>query len=368
MKKIISFLSLLAIIALAVSCSVNKYEDLSSLNSIGSPSNVDAIFDITNDNTGNVSITPSGEGTGSYEIYYGDGTETPGIVQSGNNIIHSFAEGEYTVKIVAKGINGSTAEKTYPLSIVYRLPENLEVTLTPFSLNVKVKAKADYAASFLVYFGDVANEVGMPLAKGAEIEHDYPAVGTYDVKVVALSGGAAQIEKVTPVKLTVPFILPIDFENPNVNYFFGTFGGGQKFTQEANPDTSGLNTSATVGKFKRGWEEWSGTYSVLDNPKAFNFAVASKAKIWVYNPDVVNIGKKLKFELESGTIPNGKALLEVAVTKSGAWEELIFDFGPLLADGTIPAGTTFPRFVLRFNRGTNGDFATIYVDNIRFTN
>lgn len=363
MKKIKYLLSLLALIAVAVGCSLDKYEDLSSLDSITAPSGVASIFDITNDNSGNVKITPSGEGTGSYDVYFGDATATPGNVQSGNSIVHSFAEGEYTVKIVAIGVNGATAEKTYPLSIVYRAPENLAVTLTKLSLNLKVKAKADYAASYLVYFGDVVGEVGTPLATGAEVEHNYPAIGTYDVKVVALSGGAAQIEKITPVTITLPFTFPITFETVGVNYFFGTFGGGQQFTKEANPNPSGINTSATVGKFRRGWEAWSGTYSPLNAP--LDFATGHILKVWVYNPDAANIGKKLNVELESGTIANGIAKLKIPVTTSGEWEELVFDFSTISA---IPATAKFNQLVLRFNDGTNGDFATIYLDNFRFSN
>ncbi len=366
MKKIKYLLSLLALIAVAVGCSLDKYEDLSSLDSITAPNSVEAIFEVTNDNTGKVTITPSGEGTGSYDINFGDGVTAN--VQSGNNVEHNYAEGEYTVEIIAKGINGITFEKSYPLSILYRVPENLAVTFTTTGYVLGVSAKADYAASFLVFFGDVDNEVGTPLEVGEEIEHDFGTSGTFEVKVIALSGGEAQVEQLTSVTMYDPFLLPIDFENPFVNYKFGTFGGGQQFAKEDNPDPTGLNTSATVGKYRRGWEEWSGTYTVLDNPTAFDFAVNSIVKIWVYNPDAVNIGKLLKFELESGTISNGIARLTAPVTTSGAWEELVFDFGPMLDAGTIPVGTTFPRFVLRFNRGTNGDFATLYVDNIRFTN
>jgi len=214
-----------------------------------------------------------------------------------------------------------------------------------------------------VYYGDVTNEVGTPLATGAEVVHDYAAIGIYSVKVVALSGGIAQIEKITSITVTVPFVFPITFEDPNVNYFFGTFGGGQQFTKVANPDPTGLNTSATVGKFKRGWESWSGTGSPLNAP--LDFATGKKVKVWVYNPDPLAIGKKLNVELESGTINNGIAILKVAITTSGVWEELVFDFSTLPA---IPATAKFNKLVLRFNDGVNGDFATLYLDNFRLTN
>ena len=367
-KKIKYFFSLLVLLAFANGCSLDKYEDLSSLDSVTTPSSIAAIFDMTDDNSGNVTITPSGENVGSYNIYFGDATPDPENVQSGKSTIHSYAEGEYTVKIVGMAVNGVTSEKTYPLSIVYRAPENLEPTFSKSGYVLTVSAKADYAASYLVYFDDVANEVGTPLENGAEVTHDFGGHGNFDVKVVALSGGGAETEVITPITMFDPFLLPIDFENPFVNYKFGTFGGGQQFSTVDNPNSSGMNTSLKVGKFRRGWEEWSGTYTVLDNPVAFDFSVGSKVKMWVYTENVADIGKKMKFELESGTISNGIAKLEAPLTLSGVWEELVFDFGPMLADGTIPADTTFPRFVLRFNRGTNGDFATIYIDNIRFTN
>ena len=93
--------------------------------------------------------------------------------------------------------------------------------------NLKVSAKANYAASYLVYFGDAANETGTALATGAEISHVYATSGNYNVRVVALSGGAAKSEKISAIIVTDPFGLPIDFDNVFISYFFGTFGGGQ---------------------------------------------------------------------------------------------------------------------------------------------
>lgn len=365
MKKIKYLVSLLILIAFTVGCSLDKFDDLSSVKTLTNPGKVASLFDITSDNTGKVTITPTGEGTGSYDVYFGDGIAAPANVPSGNSVSHNYSEGNYTVKIVAKGLNGVNTEKTYPLAIVFNAPENLVVTLTQSLLNLKVKAKADrFAISYLVYFGDVANEVGTPLAIGAELSHNYASVGTYDVKVIAFGVGIATTEKITSVKVTVPFVFPINFETQNVNYFFGTFGGGQQFTTVANPNPTGLNKSATVGKFVRGNEAWSGTFSPLDAP--LNLATGKKVKVWVYNPDPANIGKKLNVELESGsTIANGIAVLKMPVTTSGVWEELVFDFKTL---PTVPTGEKFSQLVLRFNDGVDGDFATIYLDNFRLTN
>ena len=58
------------------------------------------LFDITQDNTGLVTITPNGEGASWYEVYYGDATPAPAKVLPGKNTQHTYAEGVYNVKIV----------------------------------------------------------------------------------------------------------------------------------------------------------------------------------------------------------------------------------------------------------------------------
>ncbi len=371
MKKktfIYSFAFLL--IAIAVGCSTkNGIDQDTSFLTTAASGNVSKIFDISNDNSGKVKITPVGEGVSSFVVSFGHGTgaSASATVVPGGNTTHAYPEGSYTVSIASIDIAGNQTTTTYPLTLTYRAPENIAATLTQSVHNLQVSAKADYAASFLVYYGDAgANEVGTPLAKGATLSHDYATSGVYNVKVVALSGGAAQSSKTIPITVTDPFGLPIDFENAYITYFFGTFGGGQGFATVANPNPSGLNTSAKVGKFTRGFEAWSGTYSPLNYP--MDFSTGKKIKVLVYNPDPALVGKKLNVELEAatgGTPANGVGVLKVALTKSGAWEELVFDFA------TIPAITSAAKFnqlVLRFNDNTDGAGAVIYVDNFRLTN
>lgn len=345
-------------------------DDLSFLNSAAS-SNNNKIFDISNDNSGNVRITPTGEGTSSFVVNYGHGTGAgaSAIVMPGNNTTHAYPEGSYTVSIISRSVSGQEYSTSYPLQVTYRAPENINVTLSADVHNLKVKATALYAASYLVFFGDVANEAGTPLATGAEISHTYAAAGTYQVKVVALSGGAAKSETITPVTIYDAFAFPITFDEATVNYFFGTFGDGQQFAKVANPDPTGMNTSASVGKFTRGMQAWSGTYSPLNMP--IDMAMGKKVKVWAYNPDPALVGKMLNVELEAGSsISNGVAVLKTAFTTSGAWEELVFDFGAIAA---IPATEKFNQLVLRFNDAADGNVpggggAVIYVDNFRLTN
>ena len=369
MKKVNLIYAFVFLLAFSIGCTKEDgiHDDLSFL-STAATANVDNIFDITNDNSGNVKITPFGEGASSFRVDFGEGSTEPAVIMPGESTVHSYPEGSYTVSITGKDIAGKETTTTYPLQLTYIPPENLKVTLSQEVHNLKVKAEALYAASYLVYFGDVANETGTPLAAGAEVSHDYAAAGKYNVKVVALSGGAATSEKITEVTITDPFKLPIDFEDANVNYFFGTFGGGQQFSTVANPGATGLNVSAKVGKFTRGFESWSGTYSPLNAP--VDFKNGKKIKVLVYNPNPALVGKKLNVELESGSIDNGIAVLKVPITKSGAWEELVFDFGTISA---IPADATFNQLVLRFNdafdgNGVGGTGSVIYLDNFKLTN
>ena len=339
-------------------------DDLSFLNS-ATTTNAGKIFDISNDNSGNVKITPTAEGASSFIVNYGHGAGAgaSAVVNPGNSTTHSYPEGSYTVSIVSKSVSGKESTATYPLQLTYRAPENINITTTTNVYVIKVKATALYAASYLVYFGDVAGETGTPLATGAEVSHTYATAGTYNVKVVALSGGAAKSEKIASTIIYDPFGLPISFEQSTINYFFGTFGGGQQFAKVANPNPTGLNTSATVGKFTRGVESWSGTYSPLNIP--IDMAVGKKIKVLAYNPDPALVGKSLNVELEAGTVANGIAVLKTPFTASGVWEELVFDFSTIAA---IPATAKFNQLVLRFNDGATGAGAIIYVDNFTLTN
>lgn len=372
MKNIKFIYSIVFLLFVVISCTVKDGidKDTTFLNTAAS-GDLAKIFDISTDNSGNVKITPVGNGVSAFEVSFGHGagSNTSAVVKPGASATHAYPEGSYTVAIKASDIAGKETTTTYPLKVTYRAPENIAVSINQTAHNVKVKSSADYAHGFTVYFGDAVNETGTSLATGAEISHDYVNAGNYDIKVVALSGGAASADKTVSITVTDPFGFPITFDNAFVSYFFGTFGGGQAFATVENPNISGLNGSNLVGKFTRGWEWWSGTYSPLNTP--IDFSQGKIIKVLVYNPDPALIGAKLNVELEwavGGTPSNGVAVLKVPVTTSGAWEELVFDYSGISA---IPADTKFTQLVLRFNDSADGAAGigqVIYVDNFRLTN
>lgn len=362
MKNIKLIFSFVVLLTVAISCTVEGISDDTTVTGVSSGT-ISNVFDISNDNSGNVRITPNGDGVSSYKVLYGHGAgdAASAVVVPGANTTHSYPEGAYTVTIIATDLLGIETTSTFPLQVTYRAPENVTIST---SGEMKVKAEALYAQSFLVYYGDVPNEVGTPMAVGQELPaHTYPATGgPFVLKVDALSGGAAK----TSATKTL-FDLPLDFEIANID-FFGTFDdwGQQAFATVDNPNASGLNTSAKVGKYTKGHAGWSGTYSPLNIP--INFAYGKKIKVLVYNPDAANIGKKLNIELEwaiDGAPSNGVAVLKTAFATSGTWEELVFDFGTIPA---IPANAKFTQLVLRFDDGQSGNLEVFYLDNFRLTN
>jgi len=359
MKNIKIIISILFLIVVASSCTKIEGidQDLSFLTTAVS-TNPDKSFDISNDNSGFVRITPLGNGIANSTVYFGHGTgaDAKANVTAGGNTTHIYPEGTYTVTIVSRTVAGDSTVTTYPLAVTYRAPENVKVTIES---NMVVSADALYAKSFEVSYGDTTGKV-YPMALGAKLPaHTYPAGGPYELKVVAFSGGAA---KTTVVKTLSG--LPLTFENSAVTDSIVIFGTGQAFAKVANPFSTGLNTSGIVGKFTRGKEGSSSVKFRLDVP--VNFAQGNKIKLLVYNTDAAYIGKKMNVEFESvvGTLPpTALTVAKATVLKSGEWEELSFDFSANTA-----SAPKFQTIVFKFSTLQVIPGAIIYIDNVRLTN
>ena len=192
MKNLKYILSLF-FLAILIGCTGN--DDVTNLDGIEAPSNISALFTIKQDNSGKVTIRPNGNGITSYEVHYGDGTATPAIIGAGEATEHTYAEGVYTVTIYGIALNGTKTEFTQQLTVSFLQPTDLDVTVTPGAgRSVTVKAKANLETFFQAYFGEDPNQAPVDFMEGETITHTYAQAGTYTVKVVALSGGAATAE------------------------------------------------------------------------------------------------------------------------------------------------------------------------------
>ena len=250
MKFIKYFFSITFLLVLAAGCKKEKNDDVSFLQTDTAPKALSALFTITQDNTGLVTITPNGESISYYEIFYGDATTDPVSVLPGKNIQHVYPEGVFNVKIVGHSITGKVTEATQQLTVAFRAPEDLDFTAVIDAANnfkVNVSATAQYETFFKVYFGEDPNEVPASFLEGETVSHTYAATGTFTVKVIAYSGGTAVTELTKTVTIVDPVLLPLTFESPTINYSFVNFGGGD-VTAIANPQQNGINTSAKVGR------------------------------------------------------------------------------------------------------------------------
>jgi hypothetical protein len=359
-KYLIGFSFLLVMVA---GCKKENFDDLSSLDSVTAADKLSALFEITQDNTGNVTITPSGEGVAAFDVYYGDGTATPAKVNPGKNTSHQYAEGTYNVKIVGYNIKGQATEAIKPLTVTFRAPENLEVTAIVDPNNnykLDVSAKAQYETFFRVYFGDVQNEVPKSFNEGQTISHIYPAVGAYTLRVVAFSGGAATTEFTKVINIVDPVLLPLTFESPTVDYSFINFGGGN-VTKINNPQSGGINTSAKVGRMvKNPPEVYGGALIILGEP--INFSSNKIFRMKVFSP---RVGARVLLKVENLTDGGTFFEKEATSTVANAWEDLAFDFS------TINTSASYQKVVLIFDLGVTGDGSANFTwlfDDIRLTN
>lgn len=363
MKKINSLAGWLMGLLLIVGCTKKEFTDTSFVERGEAPSALSAMFEITQDNSGLVTITPNGTGAVSYDVYFGDGTTTPAKVAAGKNTTHTYAEGVYTVKLVGYAVNGKTTESTQELTVAFRAPENLEVNVTVDPANnykVNVSATALYETNFKVYFGENPNEIPVTFLEGQTVSHVYAATGTYQVKVVAFSGGAATTEQITPVTIFDPLELPLTFESTTLNYAWTNFDGGD-VTVIANPQSGGINTSAKVGRMiKNPGQVWGGSFITLSSN--IDFSANKVFRMKVYSP---RVGARVLLKVENSSNSGQNYEREVVTTRANAWEDLAFDYRG------INVANSYNRIVLIFDLGAAGDGSpnfTWLFDDIRLVN
>lgn len=187
------------VLALFVTFACETDEDkIYSLDYISAPDNVSVMFDVTSDNTGTVSLFPSAEGATYFYINFGDDSDTTNIDQ-GDNVEHIYEEGIYTVTITAYGITGLSTEATQELTVSFKAPENLEITVendASVSKQINLTLDADYATVFEVYWGEDASAEPTSVLPEETESYVYAEAGDYEITVIA-KGAAAETTDTT---------------------------------------------------------------------------------------------------------------------------------------------------------------------------
>lgn len=365
MRKTILRITMLLTLVVLSACSEDGIGSDTSFLDTANSGNLNKVIDISNDNSGVVKITPTGDGYTSYAVTLGHGSSEPVTVNPGQSVAHVYPEGSYTVTIESFDITGESTIETYPFTITYRAPENLAMNASGSGNDVTLAPTADYANSYWIYFGDVVNEQPTIIGVGQTITHTYATGGTYTITVIAQSGGAATTTVTTELLVYNSYSLPITYEDMYQNYSIGGTFGGVVTAVVANPFPGGINNSANVWRYTKptGAESWSGTWTPLAETAGVPIDIdnGGKIKVMVYATET---GKMLNVELEqaSSGIPN--QVLKVAPTVANQWQELVFDFSTL----GIPAGTKFRQLVFRYNDTQSGVGEVIYIDNVTQSN
>ena len=191
MKTINKLFTLLFVFAAFVSCKEDFLEETDF--GIVAPSNVNATFNITQDNTGLVTITPTAEGAISFDVDFGDGSTAATGIAAGKHVKHTYSEGNHTVGVTANGLGGLKTAASVELVVSFKAPQNLVVAITnsaTISRQIDVVATADFATTFDLISGvDGAEAVSANIGETAS--YKYAAAGTYTVTVTAKGGAIA---------------------------------------------------------------------------------------------------------------------------------------------------------------------------------
>jgi hypothetical protein len=148
--------------------------------------------------------------------------------------------------------------------------------------------------------------------------------------------------------------LPLNFESETLSYNFNAFGNVTAGVI-ANPDPSGINTSANVARQTKpaGAETWGGAFIQLPDPIDFSTMTTMEFKAW--SP---KSGINVLLKLENATDGNTFHEVQVVNTKANEWELLTFDMS------AIDKTKTYHKVVIFFDFGVNGDGSEYFFDDI----
>jgi len=154
---------------------------------------------------------------------------------------------------------------------------------------------------------------------------------------------------------TAQSVLPMDFESTTASYDFVDFDGGVG-TVMANPQSSGINTSATVAQIIRdGGQPWGGSKLILATN--LDFSVNNTFSMKVFSPAV---GTPVLFKLEGPGVATPDNVVNTTVANE--WETLTWNFSGL-------SSNAYNEVVFIFDFGTVGDGSansTFLFDDVEF--
>ncbi|MEZ4827260.1 MAG: T9SS type A sorting domain-containing protein [Bacteroidia bacterium] len=165
----------------------------------------------------------------------------------------------------------------------------------------------------------------------------------------------------------------LDFETGATSTTFQYFGStldGSLTGTTANPNPSGINTSANVVKFVKpgGAQTWAGAFSNPNPTTPVDGATYSQVCMNVYMDSL----KSVSLKLENSTTGGANWLQTVTPSGTGAWETICFDLTQNSLEGPfqVAAGHVFSTVTIFYDFGNAvaGDSLVFYMDDVVATN
>ena len=370
--KTIKYLFSLCLMALTVWTCADDEKNV-DLNSATAPTELDIQFEITQDNSGLVTMTPLGEGAISFDIAFGDDTPDPVSIEIGDNVSHTYSEGTYTVLMTGYGVTGLTSEITKELVVSFQAPTNLEVTIendAAVSKQVNVTVNADFAVNYEVFSGEtgVVDPVVANIGDTAVLQ--YSDAGFYDITIVVMGGAietTTYVEEnfeVTSIEApivsapTPPSREPVDvisifssaYEDVEGTDYFPDWGQGGQGSSWAMFDLGGDEILQYVNLSYQGINLAEGT--------TVDVTAMEYLHLDVWTTDAVT-------DIETSIINNaGGVVTEAPVTESlnaGEWTSIEIPISAYTDQGLTVSEIFQMKFV-----GTPWAAGTVFIDNIYF--
>ena len=210
MKKLKYLFLSICVISVYFACSDDDFDNTDFLSTAKAPTNVTVLFQVTQDNTGVVTLTPNSDGAAFYNINFGDGSTEIAKVDQGNSVEHTYPEGTHSVSIEAVGITGLKTQVTEELVVSFKAPENLDVIIendAAVSKQVNITANADFAISYTIDFGDGSETTTANI--GDTVSYIYSEPGLYTITVVVM-GAAIETTEYTEEFEVTEILQPIE--------------------------------------------------------------------------------------------------------------------------------------------------------------
>jgi len=199
-----------------------------------------------------------------------------------------------------------------------------------------------------------------------DVSLTYSGTGTYNELIIFFDFNSASVSGTYLIDDIVAssgtpaaaYDLPFDFEtSPVTSDWEGFEGAGITVEAVAAPQTTG-NTSNNLAKIVRdGGAAYAGVVTTVDTALDFSTNSTITARIWTSAP----IGTKIMFKTEeAGNAGNNSGEKDVFTTKTGEWEDLVFDFAGV-------GNTAHTKLVIIPDNGNVGDgsaTSTFFFDDI----